>query len=160
MWIFLLAFLSMSSIVCSKEHDIIGCQHSATKGRDYKGSANTTETGIPCQRWSDTHPHDHQFTHVGDHNFCRNPAGTTFTQVWCFTTDPTVQVQYCQVPFCPPLCSTSPWTTTGNVTPMAATPTLLFGRTTSHLRSQSASPSRWNSGENIETLLSFSFLTR
>ena len=79
----------------------IGCQQKSTVGRSYTGEANTTVDRIPCQRWSDTQPHDHKFTHVGDHNFCRNPDRDS--QVWCFTTDPEVRYQDCSVPFCPPL---------------------------------------------------------
>ena len=81
----------------------IGCQQRSTSGRSYAGEANTTVDGIPCQRWSDTQPHDHKFTHVGDHNFCRNPNGASQSQVWCHTTDPEVELQNCSVPFCPPL---------------------------------------------------------
>ena len=44
----------------------IGCQQKSTSGRSYAGEANTTVDGIPCQRWSDTEPHDHMFTHVGE----------------------------------------------------------------------------------------------
>ena len=64
------------------QHDI-GCQHKSTSGRDYRGMANTTLSGIPCQRWSDTQPIDNELTYnyVGDHNFCRNPAGTEDEQV-------------------------------------------------------------------------------
>ena len=90
---FLLAFLSMLGAVLCKESDIktvlgvkqndIGCKHRSTLGRDYIGRANTTKTGIPCQKWSDTEPHEHQFTDVGDHNHCRNPEGT-YSNVWCF----------------------------------------------------------------------------
>ena len=80
----------------------IGCQQRSTLGRDYVGDANTTVDGIPCQRWSDTEPHDHDFTHVGDHNFCRNPDGH-HSKLWCYTTDPEHRHQYCLVPFCPPL---------------------------------------------------------
>ena len=61
----------------------IGCQHKSTLGRDYQGAANTTVTGIPCQKWSDSSPVDHEFTYVGDHNFCRNPSGTYDDKVWC-----------------------------------------------------------------------------
>ena len=104
------AFLTMLNMVCCKEsgstssseQQDIGCQHHSTSGRDYKGTANTTRYGIPCQRWSDTQPHDHQFTHVGDHNFCRNPVGS-YDEVWCYTTDPDMEKQYCSVPFCPSL---------------------------------------------------------
>ena len=100
-------FCGYLSIVSSQAGDgerrQIGCQEWSTSGRTYRGEANTTVDGIPCQRWSDTQPHDHAFTHVGDHNFCRRPNGVEASQVWCYTTDPEVQYQYCQVPFCPPL---------------------------------------------------------
>ena len=66
----------------------IGCQHRSTSGRDYAGEANTTKEGLPCQKWSETKPHDHSFTHVGDHNFCRNPNGVPASEAWCYTTDP------------------------------------------------------------------------
>ena len=81
----------------------IGCQHWSTKGRSYAGEANKTVDGIPCQRWSDTQPHHHNFTYVGDHKFCRNPTGASQFQVWCYTTDPEVEQQHCLVPHCPPL---------------------------------------------------------
>ena len=80
----------------------IGCQQKSALGRSYAGEANTTVDGIPCQRWSDTKPHDHSFTHMGDHNFCRNPNDAKDTQVWCYTTDPEVRHQNCSVPFCAP----------------------------------------------------------
>ena len=67
------------------------------------GEANTTIDGISCQKWSDARQYDQNFTHVGDHNFCRNPIGSGGSQVWCYTTDPEVPYQYCSVPFCPPL---------------------------------------------------------
>ena len=84
-------------------HGQIGCQQRSTSGRSYVGEANTTVDGIPCQKWSDTEPHDHSFTHVGDHNFCRNPTGASQSQVWCFTVDPDRDRQNCSVPFCPPM---------------------------------------------------------
>ena len=96
-------------IVCSQprnelDYKYLNCQQKSTSGRDYVGEANITVDGIPCQRWSDTEPHDHEFTHVGDHNFCRNPNGEAAqSQVWCYTTDPEHQKQNCSVPFCPPL---------------------------------------------------------
>ena len=72
----------------------IGCQQRSTSGRSYAGEANTTVDGIPCQRWSDTEPHNHNFTDVGDHNFCRNPEGVVAPQVWFHTTDHEVLFQY------------------------------------------------------------------
>ena len=71
----------------------IGCQQISTSGHSYTGKANTTVDGIPCQRWSD----------VGDHNFCRNPIGSSQSQVWCHTMNPEVELQNCSVPLCPPL---------------------------------------------------------
>ena len=68
------------------------------------GEANTTIDGISCQKWSDARQYDQNFTHVGDHNFCRNPNGeVSQSQVWCYTTDPEVSYQSCSVPFCAPL---------------------------------------------------------
>ena len=101
-YLIILVFCDFTNIVWSERQ--IGCQQRSTSGRDYVGEANTTVDGIPCQRWSDTEPHDHSFTHVGDHNFCRNPnEALAQDQVWCFTTDPNVLAQYCSVPLCPPL---------------------------------------------------------
>ena len=91
----------IKTVLGVKQNDI-GCKHRSTLGRDYIGRANTTKTGIPCQKWSDTEPHEHQFTDVGDHNHCRNPEGT-YSNVWCFTTDPDTESQYCSVPDCPAL---------------------------------------------------------
>ena len=79
-----------------------GCQHKSTLGRDYRGAANTTVTGIPCQKWSDSWPIDHEFTYVGDHNFCRNPSGTYDDKVWCVVNiNTTSSTEPCSVPFCP-----------------------------------------------------------
>ena len=102
-----LSILALCKHVCSEpirgqdDRTQIGCQQKSTSGRDYLGEANITVDGIPCQKWSDTEPHDHSFTHVGDHNFCRNPVGDP-DGVWCYTTDPGFRQQYCPVPFCPP----------------------------------------------------------
>ena len=77
----------------------IGCQEKSTSGHSYAGEANTTVDGIPCRRWSDTV----RFTQVGDHNFCRNPIGSSQSQVWCYTMHPEVPYQNCSVLFCPSL---------------------------------------------------------
>jgi hypothetical protein len=77
-------------------------------GMDYDGNASTTVSGRTCQAWSAATPHEHSWTAVGDHNYCRvvspddNSAG-----VWCYTTDPAVRYEYCPVPECD----------TGNVLP-------------------------------------------
>ena len=104
----ILIFCKCIILVCSlpkngQEYRLNNCQWESTSGRDYVGRTNTTVDGIPCQIWSHTHPHDHIFTHVGKHNFCRNPDGALQSQVWCYTTDPDRERQNCSVPFCPPL---------------------------------------------------------
>ena len=107
-YLFIFVLLNVTSVIWSEPNQVlkesIGCQQRSTSGRDYIGKANTTVDGIRCQRWSDTQPHNHSFTHVGDHNFCRNPNGEgSQSQVWCYTTDPKLEWQSCSVPFCPSL---------------------------------------------------------
>ena len=75
------------------------CQHNSTRGRDYKGTSNATKTGNLCQKWSDYY----DVTRPGDHNFCRNPAGSNTDQVWCHTNGSDQGWENCAVPFCPPL---------------------------------------------------------
>ena len=43
-------------------------------GASYSGKVNVTASGRTCQVWSTSHPHEHPYTEVGDHNYCRNPA--------------------------------------------------------------------------------------
>ena len=100
---YLTIFNAFGYAISDQEIGKFGCQERSTSGRTYVGVANTTVHGIPCQRWSDTNPHDQSFTHVGDHNFCRNPIGASQSQVWCYTNDPELEKQNCSVPFCPPL---------------------------------------------------------
>ena len=99
-----LYFICALIVVCSGESTTKGCQHRSTLGRDYKGTANTANPDILCQKWSDSLPHAHPYAYVGDHNYCRNPVGVPFgTQLWCLTTDSEQLAGYCDVPFCPPL---------------------------------------------------------
>ena len=89
------------------------CQNESTKGVDYLGTVNTTVTGKMCASWSALSPHiphykgrdyrtgDWNLEGLGDHNNCRNPDGGSDTSgVWCYTTDPKVRWEYCQVPSC------------------------------------------------------------
>ena len=76
-----------------------GCQEEATRGEDYVGTMSTTATGLTCQAWSATEPHSHGKTDMGDHNYCRNPAGKR-EGVYCLTMDPNTRWQYCPVPLC------------------------------------------------------------
>lgn len=65
-----------------------------------------TRDGIACQRWDAQEPHSHNrpplniFPEMqGAENFCRN-AGGEEPRPWCYTTDPLVRWQPCDIPQC------------------------------------------------------------
>ncbi|XP_042785324.1 hepatocyte growth factor-like protein isoform X5 [Panthera tigris] len=69
------------------------------KGEGYRGTANTTAAGVPCQRWDAQNPHQHRFAPEKyackdlRENFCRNPDGSEAP--WCFTSRPGMRVAFC-----------------------------------------------------------------
>ncbi|CAG0914324.1 unnamed protein product [Notodromas monacha] len=75
------------------------------RGRFYQGTENVTEDGIPCQRWDSQTPHTHNqpplfFPELQDaENYCRN-AGGQEPSPWCYTTDPAIRWQRCNIPQC------------------------------------------------------------
>ena len=90
-------------------HDGADCAHGHTEcyevasGSDYRGKVNVTVSGLSCQRWSAQYPNQHFFTHarypaagLGGHSSCRNPGGM-HTEPWCYTTDPLVRWERCDV---------------------------------------------------------------
>ena len=96
----------------------IGCE--PTDGTAYTGKANTTASGRVCQMWSVDTPHDSYHPEVGEHNYCRNPDDDDFG-LWCYTTDPKIGVDYCEIPYCVTVdnldCLTTDGSTyTGNLT--------------------------------------------
>ncbi|XP_006819814.1 uncharacterized protein LOC102806826 [Saccoglossus kowalevskii] len=71
-------------------------------GSDYRGKLSTTEHGKVCQKWTVQSPHSHDRTvanypngGLGDHNYCRNPEPVVMP--WCYTIDPAVRWQYCDI---------------------------------------------------------------
>ena len=80
------------------------CGCAKVKQDDYRGRIATTATGRTCQRWDKQWPHQHNVTpekypNSGlDKNYCRNPDGEV--RAWCYTTDPKVRWEYCDVPTC------------------------------------------------------------
>ena len=83
------------------------CRFTET-GTAYNGTINTTKSGKTCQRWDSQTPHAHPYTsdvyfpddNMSDlQNYCRNPDGSA-EGVWCYTMDPSVERETCDVPRC------------------------------------------------------------
>ncbi|XP_034933566.1 tyrosine-protein kinase transmembrane receptor Ror2 [Chelonus insularis] len=74
-------------------------------GRYYMGKMNKTKTGLDCQPWNSQEPHSHNeppnvFPQIKfGENFCRN-AGGDEPMPWCFTMDPKIRWQHCDIPIC------------------------------------------------------------
>ncbi|KAM9307380.1 tyrosine-protein kinase transmembrane receptor ROR2 [Pholidichthys leucotaenia] len=73
-------------------------------GADYRGTVSVTRSGHFCQPWSAQFPHTHYMTQdypklLASHNFCRNPGGS-MPAPWCFTMDPQVRMDLCEIPLC------------------------------------------------------------
>uniref|UniRef100_H2YMJ2 Plasminogen n=1 Tax=Ciona savignyi TaxID=51511 RepID=H2YMJ2_CIOSA len=84
----------------------------------YRGPVSVTQTGINCQMWDYNRPHSHIYTSsrfpnkgLGYHTQCRNPDGDR--RPWCFTNNPAVPWDYCNVPVCGygKATTTTRWTT-------------------------------------------------
>lgn len=82
------------------------------RGRFYQGKVNITKNGIACQRWDSQLPHAHNrppfvFQEIWDsENYCRN-AGGEEPLPWCYTTDPYIRWQHCDIPQCDPTNDTN-----------------------------------------------------
>jgi hypothetical protein len=107
--------------VCNNEacgYDGMDCDaptgecYSDINGTDYRGSVSKTKSGLECQLWSHQSPQQHTKTHLnfpddglGGHNHCRNP-GREKQGPWCFTTNPSLRFELCEVS--PPQATCSP----------------------------------------------------
>jgi len=73
----------------------VGCVSGS--GADYDGTGSHTISGRSCQVWAFDSPHGHGFNNLPA-NYCRNPDGEP--DVWCYTTDPEVRWEFCDIPKC------------------------------------------------------------
>lgn len=95
-------------------HSIQTCYNASNKGIYYNGFVNITASGRSCQIWDDPSPHMNPISSVlrpylQGNNYCRNPDGRG-SRPWCYTTDPSVRWEYCDIPLC-----LTPTTTTTSI---------------------------------------------
>ncbi|CAH3022246.1 unnamed protein product [Porites evermanni] len=97
---------------CYQYHSLPGDE---TKSKDcyygigvgYRGNVNITRSGRPCQPWASQCPHRHwRFPEdvvdgQNDSNMCRNPDASAPDGPWCYTADPKVRWEYCNISRCP-----------------------------------------------------------
>ena len=79
------------------------------QGTEFVGTIHTTWNGRTCQRWDQHSPHSHTYTDPsyfpggsipGASNYCRNPNMDLADRPWCYTTDPNVRWDYCNIIMC------------------------------------------------------------
>lgn len=87
-------------------HDAPEC-YNKDNGADYRGTVNVTQSGLPCQRWSEQFPNTHAFSvyaypfaGLGGHNLCRNPQPDDGSvRPWCLVDSiDGPEWEYCDVP--------------------------------------------------------------
>ena len=72
----------------------------------YLGHIDVTASGRQCQPWASQEPHAHNMikhfpsnqSMITAKNYCRDPDGEG--KPWCYTMDPEVRAEFCNVPLC------------------------------------------------------------
>lgn len=110
-WLLAIHFLFLFSVTRARDPECF----TMSNGQDYRGVVRQTISGYACQRWNVQTPHGHSYTPaqypgiLGNHNHCRNPG--TFSQPWCYTTNPRIIREYCDVGNPRTSCATAAQTT-------------------------------------------------
>ncbi|XP_015599014.1 tyrosine-protein kinase transmembrane receptor Ror2 isoform X2 [Cephus cinctus] len=103
--------ISKEKPTCSHVHltdinvDLITYDCVKGNGRFYLGKENKTKYGRNCQSWGVQEPHSHDkppdvFPQIRyGENYCRN-AGGDEPMPWCFTMDPLIRWEHCDIPIC------------------------------------------------------------
>ena len=92
------------SVPETEESTALTCGTNELAQKDYRGTLNVTASGKSCQAWDVQFPHTHSRTATNyptaglESNFCRNPDNED--AAWCYTTDPEVRFELCDVPSC------------------------------------------------------------
>lgn len=95
------------AIIITDAADADHCYNATLGDQSYLGRLNTTSKGKQCQRWDVDTPHARDPSYVQDslfvegdlasvENYCRNPGGL-WTTFWCYTTDPSVEYEDCNI---------------------------------------------------------------
>mmetsp|Transcript_83798 Transcript_83798/g.130774 ORF Transcript_83798/g.130774 Transcript_83798/m.130774 type:complete len:235 (+) Transcript_83798:54-758(+) len=71
------------------------------KGAEYVGLKDFSQSGRTCKNWlkEESKKYTPTTKGIGNHNYCRNPSGEK-DKPWCFTVDPAVEWEFCEVPEC------------------------------------------------------------
>ncbi|XP_066583513.1 tyrosine-protein kinase transmembrane receptor Ror2-like isoform X2 [Prorops nasuta] len=103
--------INKTKVTCSHLHltdineELVTYDCIKDNGRFYMGKVNKTKLGLECQSWNSQEPHNHDkppdvFPQIRyGENYCRN-AGGNEPMPWCFTMDPLIRWQHCDIPTC------------------------------------------------------------
>jgi hypothetical protein len=102
---------------CYYAKDPSALEQGGEKGRSYRGLVSYTISGRTCKNWLSDNPFKGAGQKptpdieeggimkwgngLGNHNYCRNPdSAEGFNEPWCFTTDPKVPKEACNIQQC------------------------------------------------------------